>query len=137
MISEILGSVWEKAKGKIVRNSYRSDVYYLPPDRQHIEWSAVPNHSVALLRYLLTVPTHFLDEANRADERDWPGRRAQLLARNLHWCRHCHEALPPIRSMRLRDVFLSDLLTKLVGLYVRLGAPDLDPAILERIEREL
>ncbi len=137
IIREILGSGWIKVKERLVRNSYRSDIYYLPPDYQHADWSAVPLHSIALLRYLITVPTYFLDEAHAADVRDWEHRRSRLLERQLHWCHGCHETTPPLRALRLKDAFLSDLLTKLVSIYVRLGAPDLDHTSLARIEGEL
>lgn len=137
LVSDLFGANWDKTKGRIVRNSYRSDLYYLPPDYQPSDWSAVPRHSVALLRYLITVPTYFLEEAHLSDERDWAGRRATLISRKLHWCEQCHEKLPPMRALRLREAFLSDLLTKLVGIYVRLGAPDLEETTLRKIEKEI
>jgi hypothetical protein len=137
LATNVLGTAWGKIKAKIVRNAYRSDIYFLPKDSHNAQWSAIPTHSVALLRYLITVPTYFLNEAYSADERDWPARRAKLLAKPLHWCAQCDENHPPLRALRLEEAFLSDLLTKLVGIYVRLGAPDMDPVILSRIESDI
>lgn len=137
-LEAILGaSSWRKIREKLVRNSYRSDIYYLPPDHQASEWSPIPGHSVALLRYLITVPTRFLDEANASDRRDWGARRQTMIDERLHWCVDCDADTPPLRALRLRDAFLSDLLTKLVSIYVRIGAPDIDHAILTRTEQEL
>lgn len=137
LAENVLGSSWPKIKSRLLRNSYRGDLYFLPPDAQDPSWSAVPVHSVALLRYLITVPTYFLDEAHASDERDWEGRRTTLINKPLHWCSGTDKKYPPLRTLRLRDAFLSDLLTKVVGIYVRLGAPDLETVILDRIEKEI
>lgn len=133
----ILGKNWKNIKSKIIRNSYRNDLYYLPPDNQATEWSPIPVHAVALLRYLITVPTSFLNCAYESDERNWPKNRNNLIEKKYFWCYQCHESLPPLRALRLKDAFLSDLLTKLISIYVRLGAPDLHPTVLAKIESEI
>jgi len=137
ILHTILGKNWLTLKQRIVRNGYRQDIYYLPPDYQNDAWSPVPQHSVVLLRYLITVPTYFLDIAHRSDESSWPQRRTELIQRGLHCSRDCEEHRPPLRALRLRDIFLSDLLTKLVSIYVRIGAPDLSPPVLHKIENEI
>lgn len=137
LVAELFGANWNAIKSRIIRNSYRSDLYFIPPDYQPIEWSAVPRHSLVLLRYLMTVPTYFMDQANSSDERDWASRRKALIDQKLHWCEQCHESLPPLRTLRLKECFLSDLLTKLVGIYVRIGAPDLEETTLRKIEKEI
>lgn len=137
VVRQILGPNWDNFRTKIIRNAYRSDLYFLPADAQDATWSAIPRHSVALLRYLMTVPTYFLDEAHRADNSDWSDRRAAFIKRPLHWCEQCDPVSPPLRALRLKDAFLSDLLTRFVALYVRLGAPDMDSIIMDRIENEL
>ena len=83
------------------------------------------------------MPIYFLDAANSSDEKDWHEKRASLIKRNLLWCGHCHEKNPPLRALRLKDAFLSDLLTKIISIYVRIGAPNMSPEVLNRIETEI
>jgi hypothetical protein len=66
----------------IVRNSYRGDVHFMPSDKQPSDWSAIPDHSIALFRCPMTVPVEILDRAQDTPEFGWK----DLLAGMSHRC---------------------------------------------------
>jgi hypothetical protein len=106
---------------KIVKNNH-ADLHFLPADGQREEWSGVPIHSVALFRYTLSLPVVLLERAQDVSLSDWDGCLNALssafpVAVSLAGHR-------PIKRVTLRGRFLSDLITRYVGLFVRLGSPD-------------
>lgn len=46
----LFGTDWPSIKSKIITNSYRSDVHFLPRDEQEGGFVALPHHSVVLFR---------------------------------------------------------------------------------------
>jgi hypothetical protein len=126
---------WQQVRGQIVRNAFRSDLYFLPADGNDGEMSPVAKHSVTLFRYPLTAPVTVLDAAQDASLSDWATAVATLAT---------HEPMArafvnakPLKCLRLQERFLSDLLTKFVALYSRLGSPDFSQESVETISREL
>jgi hypothetical protein len=126
---------WENIRRYVVRNSFRSDLYFLPADDNDEDLSPVPNHSVVLFRYPLTVPIAVLDLAQDLLISDWPTGSIQLAEREPI-ARSVIDARP-VKCLRLRGRFLPDLLTKFVSLYSRLGSPDFSEETVELISREL
>lgn len=106
---------------RIIRNSYRLDLHFLPFDEQVPEWSGIPAHSVALFRYTLTAPLSLLEDAHDLSLRDWPG---VIAAASVIWPAAATFARRPLKRLTLRPRFLGDLLTRYVAMYVRLGSPD-------------
>lgn len=125
---------WQQVRCEVVTNSYRSDIYFLPADGNDQSMSPIPYHSVALFRYPLTAPVGVLDSAQDSSLLDWDAAALGLAS---------HEPMArsftkkPLKCLRLRDRFLSDLLTKFVALYSRLGSPDFTDETVANISKEL
>jgi hypothetical protein len=126
---------WLKIRSQVVKNALRSDLYFLPADCNDPETSPISNHSVALFRYPLTAPVAMLDSAQDASLPDWTAATAALAT--LEPMAYAFSGARPLKCLRLRDRFLSDLLTKFVALYSRLGSPDFSEESVETISREL
>ena len=113
---------WPKIKAAMVKNSFRSDIHFLPADGQRPEWAGVLRHSLVLFRYPLSAPIEILESAQDVNLSDWE-----------NWCSITSAHTPiakgfgserPMKRLGLKDDFLSDLLTRFVALFVRLGSPD-------------
>ena len=126
---------WQQLRSQIVKNALRSDLYFLPADGNDADMSPVAKHSVALFRYPLTAPVTVLDLAQDASLSDW-ATAAETLATREPMAR-AFSNVRPLKCLRLQDRFLSDLLTKFVALYSRLGSPDFSQESVETISREL
>ncbi len=106
----------------LVTNSHRADLHFLPCDEQRPDWSLITEPSLALFRYPLSIPIDILDTAQVASEVAWPTEAARLRA--LYPCVDAVLAVRPMKVLRIRPRFLSDLLTRFTGLYGRIGSPD-------------
>jgi hypothetical protein len=126
---------WQQLKSQVVKNALRSDLYFLPADGNDADMSPVAKHSVTLFRYPLTAPVTVLDSAQDTSLSDWP-TAAEALATHEPMAR-AFSNVRPFKCLRLQDRFLSDLLTKFVALYSRLGSPDFSQESVETISREL
>ena len=126
---------WQQVREHVIRNSFRSDIYFLPADGNEPELSPLANHSVVLFRYPLTVPVAVLDSAQDTSVSDWSEAVKSLAAHEPMAL--AFSAVRPLKCLRLIDRFLSDLLTKFVGLYSRLGSPDFSRESVETISKEL
>jgi hypothetical protein len=126
---------WQQLKSQVVKNSLRSDIYFLPADGNDPEMSPVPKHSVTLFRYPLTAPVAVLDSAQDSSLTDWLVATGALSTHEP--MARAFSTVRPLKCLRLRDRFLSDLLTKFVALYARLGSPDFSQESVETISREL
>ena len=113
---------WTQTSARIVTNAYRPDVHFLPADGQNERWSAVPQHSLCLFRSPISLPARCLTEAQLALDVDWEttcdGLTSEVPAATYL------RAARPIKLATLRLEFLSDILTRFVGLYGRLGSAD-------------
>jgi hypothetical protein len=125
----------DELKTKIIKNSYSTDLHFLPSDEKNIDWSAISNHSVALFRYSITVPIEIFDLASDVDCTNWElsvdelGQRFPSIKE--------FKLKRPLKSLQLNTHFLSDLLTRYVSLYVRLGSPDFTQDMIEKIKTEM
>jgi hypothetical protein len=119
---------------RILKNNH-ADLHFLPADGQKEEWSGVPVHSVVLFRYTLSLPVVLLERAQDIGLTDWDGCLTALspifpVATVLRGHR-------PVKRVTLRGRFLSDLITRYVGLFVRLGSPDFSQQTISGFISEL
>lgn len=106
----------------VITNSYRSDIHFLPRDGEPEEWSGMPKPSVVLFRFPLTVPAVILDDAQNIDESSWSDhmtRRATAFP-----AAKLFAAIRPMKRLSLRTAFVSDMITRFLSVYLRLGSPD-------------
>lgn len=110
----------------IITNSKRSDLHFLPRDGEDHEWSAIPLHAVALLRYPITLPINSIMQT--------PTLRAT--APHLHG-QPTSAIIPPTKVLRIQPPFTSDLISRFASLFSRLGSPDFTESDVERIITEI
>ena len=125
----------DEMKTKIIKNSYSTDLHFLPSDEKNIDWSAINCHSVALFRYPITVPIEIFDLASDFDCINWELSVDELAQRFPSIKDFKYKR--PLKSLQLNTHFLSYLLTRYVSLYVRLGSPDFTNDIIEKIKTEI
>jgi len=128
-------SRWRQVRTQIVRNAFRSDLYFLPADGNSDDLSPIAKHSVTLFRYPLTAPVSLLDAAQDTSLADW-GEAITALAIEEPMARAFSPARP-LKCLRLQNRFLADLLTKFVALYSRLGSPDFTHDTVETLSNQL
>ncbi len=112
---------WQKICAGVIRNSIYTDIHFLPKDGQNLLYSGIQKHSVVLFRYPLTIPVQILDLADDPYVTVWETSLERLY--------HAYELTKffknkPLRTSRLKKDFLTDLLTRYLGLYIRMGSPD-------------
>lgn len=121
-LSRILGNKkFSEILKKIFTNSYKSDIHFFPAYTNAGEFSAIPVHSVALFRYAHSVPIDILNAAQASSETWWEQDKKTLI-----------DQLPmidsfkewPIKLSTLKDDFLSDLISRYLGMFMRLGSRD-------------
>lgn len=118
---------WRNLIQAIVRNSHSTDLHFLPPDQSQGEWSAVRESALVLFRYPLCIPVQALDAANDISVTDWRDALTQLRIAGALLL----EAERPLKRAQLRPRFFADLLTRYVGMHVRLGSPDFTPETID------
>jgi hypothetical protein len=124
----------EEIARRLITNSYRSDLHFLPNDEQRPNWSGVPLHSVALFRYPITLPLEIVDAAQVTSGAQWPEMVSQLA--KVHPCANeC--GVRPMRRLRLRPRFANDLLTRFTAMLNRLGSPDFSPGTVAKFVSEI
>jgi hypothetical protein len=119
----------------IIRNSYSNDLHFLPKDQQEVEWSSIHEHSVVLFRYPITIPVEILDLANNSGLNDWNG--AMQTASDMYPIAKQFNDIRPIKTISLNIEFLSDLLTRFCGLYMRIGSPDFTHDTIHEFANEI
>lgn len=140
-IKETIPKIINQTISRIVSNSYSSDLHFLLSETHEAnEAFVLHDYSVVLFRFPITVPFEILDTAK------------DITAENsLTWNSYkknspnklCYTAFGdvPLRGLRLNQEYLSDLLTRYVSLYIRIGSPDFDnftyQEIIEKIEHQL
>jgi hypothetical protein len=106
----------------LIKNNFGGDIHFLPKDNEDVEWSAILNHSVVLFRYPITVPIEILDLAMDFNIVLW---KETMLSQSSNFSSsNAFENTKPLKSLSLRQAYLSDLLTRFVSVYMRLGSPD-------------
>ncbi len=134
-LSKIYGSEWGKIKEKIIQNSYSPALHFLPHDRQDLVFSAVPNHSVVLFRYPITIPVRVLSQAQESADASWNNTLESMsLAPAL---RVAFGDARPLKLASLKPAFLADLLTRFSALYNRVGSPDFSNQTVETYAQEV
>lgn len=112
-----------------VTNSRRADLHFFPRDGEDEEWSAIKAHSVALLRYPMTIPLRLLTTSQSPTA----------------WSVECDRfnfpetvrSKPPVKVLRLQTAFTSDLISRFASLFARIGSPDFSEADVTKIQRDL
>jgi hypothetical protein len=136
LIGSILGEKdLLKCLDAIVRNSYRTDLHFLPNDGKSGSASAMPFHSVALFRYPMTLPYVLLEAAEDLSQSDW--RSALESNRAAFPVGHHLLAQRPLRISTLKPRFFSDIVARFVGLLVRLGSPDFSSDAIDHMVQEI
>jgi hypothetical protein len=119
---------------RLVTNALKSDVHFLPRDGQPSNVSAVPEHSVVLFRWPMTISVDVLEAAQESTPQQWrvliaerahPLRTATFVT---HW---------PIKLSTVRSEFLGDLLARYVSMYIRLGSADFSKAAIDSMVADM
>lgn len=107
---------------RLVTNAFKSDIHFLPADTQAYGARPIPVHSVVLFRYPLTVPVAVLDLAQHLTGAQWKSSHGgtgsgyeSVLRQMPEW---------PVKLATLKNDFLSDLISRYVGVHIRLGSDD-------------
>lgn len=129
------GSELDKIISRIVTNSFSTDLHFLPADAQPEDYSGIKSHSVALFRYPLTVPIEALDIATMSTTESWKILRDRAELSSMSFA-HYSDA-PPIKMLCLSSGFLSDLLSRYVNVFNRLGSPDFTKLTIDRMVDEV
>jgi hypothetical protein len=124
---------WANVTTRIITNG-RSDTHFLPADEQRAEWGAIPEHSVALLRFPLSLPIEVLEMAQRVAADQWDASRSTV-RRLLPSVEHIPTR--PLKRLRLQSRFTADLLTRFTSVFSRLGSPDFTPATVSKFMEDL
>lgn len=134
-LSAIYGNELDKMLDRIVTNSFSTDLHFLPADGQPAEYSGILKHSVALFRYPLTAPIEILDIAAEASDPTWrqvKNDRQRDIPSICHYSEN-----PPLKTLSLSSGFLSDLLSRYVNVFNRIGSPDFTAATISQIIAEV
>jgi hypothetical protein len=132
LLSHILGEAeLDRLLSSIIRNSYSADIHYLPPDAQPDEWGVIREASVALFRFPFCAPIEVMEAASDVDIKDWDAEVVGLSECVSH--AEQNRGTRPLKHLTLKTRFLADLITRYVGMHVRLGAPDLSDATVENL----
>jgi hypothetical protein len=126
---------FSEISSRVVTNSHRIDVHFLPSDDQPIAWSTIPTPSVSLFRYPLSLPVEMLDAAAEVSPETWPDEVRRLS--RTYPCAHAMTDTRPLKGLRIRPRFLADLLTRFTGLYVRIGSPDFSESTVAHYTKEI
>jgi hypothetical protein len=129
------GKNFEKIKVDIITNSYSSDLHFLPRDDEDSDWSAIQEHSVVLFRYPITVPIEILDLAMDYSIVNWKETMIAESSKFSSATGFRHEK--PLKVIKLNPDYLSDLLTRFVGVYVRIGSPDFTEKNIQILKEQI
>lgn len=119
---------------RLITNALKVDVHFLPADGLPAQYSAIPNHSVVLFRHTLTVPLAALSLAQGTLEKQWV-EVSKAKSEDIPSLRHIKTW--PIKLATLRGEFLSDLLSRYINLYIRLGSSDFSPDHVQAMAGEI
>lgn len=124
----------QETLNRLITNALKPDVHFIPADGSPQDYSAVRTHSLALFRYALSIPIEILDAAQRVSPEGWPEVRESMTA--IHpIARHFTDW--PVKLGALKDDFLSDLLSRYVSMYIRLGSRDFTAATVAEISNNV
>jgi hypothetical protein len=134
-VALLFGTNWTAIKRKIITNSYRSDVHFLPSDRQNSNFTWLSEHSVALFRYPISIPSEILTSSQQISEYIWPEyvKSSTVTYSSAH---HFLDARP-LKVLSLKSSFRSDLISRFIALYARIGSPDFSGSTIEQFAGEI
>lgn len=119
---------------KLITNSLKPDIHFLPSDGQPSYSSAVPVHSVVLFRYSLSLPIEVLHLAQSTTETQWVARK-EATTPTLPVLRHMQQW--PIKMASLKGEFLSDMISRYLNMYIRLGSSDFSDDSIQSMAAEI
>ena len=119
---------------RLITNSLKPDVHFLPCDDLPPSYSAITRHSLVLFRNTLTIPIAALSLAQNTLQSQWAAV-VETHQRDLPTLTHLKKW--PIKLTALRGQFLSDLLTRYINLYIRLGSADFAEDSIEAMAIEI
>lgn len=128
------GSRLRDCINRIIVNSFKTDIHFLPADEKPSEYSAIKKHSLAVFRYPITIPIEILDLAQYATEQTWP---AELDRVQKQWPSVVSFQHWPVKLATLKDDFLTDMVSRYVSMYIRLGSRDFSPDTVEKISSQI
>jgi len=135
-LSDAIGQkLFDSHLTKIVTNSYRNDIHFLPCDNQDLSWSTITSHALVLFRYPLTIPMAILDMAHSSTPEEWESYINHATMPNT--AALFNPLSRPVKGLTLRGEFLHDLLTRFTCLYTRIGSPDLTYNAIQKILKDL
>ena len=126
---------FQKITKRLITNGYSNDLHFLPKDHDPTDWSAIKSHSLVLFRYPITIPIEILDLANDTSCVEWAPAISKL-SKNYSIAT-AFIAKRPLKTLSMTSNFLSDLLTRFVSLYIRVGSPDFTQETISQISNEL
>ncbi|HBO5645048.1 hypothetical protein GFM12_13470 [Pseudomonas aeruginosa] len=119
---------------KLITNSLKPDIHFLPSDGQPSYSSAVPVHSVVLFRYSLSLPIEALHLAQSTTEGQWSARK-EAATSSFPVLRHLRQW--PIKMASLKGEFLSDMIARYLNMYIRLGSSDFSDDSIQSMAAEI
>jgi hypothetical protein len=119
---------------KMLTNAYKSDVHFFPAFKNAGEYSAISVHSLALFRHAYSVPIEILDAAQTSSELFWSDDQV-FLARKFPIATAFNNW--PIKVSQLKDDFLSDLISRYLSMFMRLGSRDFTSHTIDNFVSEI
>ena len=126
---------FEELLRRLITNAARTDLHFLPDDRQRIEWSAIVEHSLVLFRFPMSAPVEVFNLAQDVDVRDWATGLSKLAYLGSGIGRFAESR--PVKRITIRPRYMADLLTRYVSMHVRLGSPDFADETVTTYIREI
>jgi hypothetical protein len=119
---------------RLFTNALKTDIHFLPADRQAYGAIAIPVHSVVLFRYPLTIPISLLTRAQHGTEAQWKSGQIELAEHQ-----EVQKQMPkwPVKLASLRNEFLSDLISRYVSVHIRLGSDDFTEKTIKDFCKEI
>lgn len=126
---------WSGIKSRLITNSQSAYMHFLPADGQSEAFSGLPEHSLVLFRYPLTVPVEVLDLAANTTQENWEN----VAHANVDAVPFLNNYLGqmPMKRLSMKAEFLADLLSRYVIVYNRIGSPDFTASTVGRFSSEV
>jgi len=119
---------------KIFCNSFKADIHFFPAHGNLSDFAAIPYHSVALFRYVYSIPLEILDAAQCSRD-EWWSEDCKRMSVTTPMIEHFDSC--PLKVSTLKDDFLSDLISRYLGMFMRLGSRDFTAASLDNFVKEI
>lgn len=126
---------YERCVSDIIKNSYSTDIHFMPADGRSGDSSVMLEHSVVLFRYPMSLPVEALQVSNDITISDWSAAIDALEVEFpiVNSMKHTR----PIKVGALRSRFLPDLIARFAALHIRMGSPDFTKDTVDSFIQEL